>query len=371
MQRYGGISRYFCELMDYFSKEDNINFTISLRHSNNENLCNIKYLNKNWSNKSVGLNKMPFMNNFMIYKLLNILKFNEMESIKQLKQNDFDIFHPTYYNPYFRQHLGKKPFVLTVHDMIHEIYPQYNSLWDPTQKWKKEIIKKADAIIAISQNTKQDIIRFTDVDPDLISVIYHGNPLDGAIQSNCPEKNNFELNKNMDYLLFIGNRTGHKNFNFFISSISKILHMYDELYVLCAGGGPFTRSEKKLFKKLKIHSKVRYLKINGGVIRYLYQNAKAFIFPSLYEGFGFPILEAFTCGCPIIISNLSSFPEIAKDAACYIDPKNSESIVCGVEKVLFDHEFRDILIDKGYERVKFFSWEKTTSQTINVYNRIL
>ena len=104
---------------------------------------------------------------------------------------------------------------------------------------------------------------------------------------------------------------------------------------------------------------------------YFYQNALAFIFPSLYEGFGIPVLESFACGCPLLCSNVSSLPEVAGNAACYFDPYSEESIRDAVVKLLDDSNFREELIDKGYEQLKKFSWKQTSEETKKIYESVL
>jgi len=374
LQNYGGISRYFCELMDRFSLDPDIELTLALRYSRNENLCNRCSLKQYWSNRSNLLcdtQIFPAIQKITHINILNRLRINQRESVRLLKEQDYDIFHPTYYDPYFLKYLQKKPFVLTVYDMIHELYPDYLSPDDRIKIWKKQLIEQAEAIIAISENTKNDIIKFTNVNPDRISVIYLGNPFEFV---NHPDKvkNNIELpifEKN--YLLFVGNRTGYKNFIFFIKSVAELLKKYENLYVYCAGGGPFTPSELKVLNELNILSKVRFVKINDLIMKHLYENAQAFVFSSLYEGFGLPVLEAFSCGCPAILSNSSSLSEIGADAACYFDPNDPESLIQAIEAILSDKHYREILIMKGFERSKLFSWEKTALNTKNVYDNLL
>ncbi len=122
---------------------------------------------------------------------------------------------------------------------------------------------------------------------------------------------------------------------------------------------------------MNILHKVHHIKVDDNSLKNLYRNAEAFVFPSLYEGFGLPVLEAFSCGCPAILSNASSLPEIGGDGAIYFDPYDKESITNSIEKVLHDEEFRDNLIQKGYERQKFFSWKKTAASTKKVYESLL
>ena len=377
-QNFGGISRYFCELMNQFSLDANMSFTLPLRYVQNDNLRQFPQLNKYWSNrinylcdsrvvsfvqKKIHFNELNFG--------LNLVFNNQGESVRLLKKQDFDVFHPTYYEPYFLKYLQKKPYVLTVYDMIHELFPHYFKASDKTRGWKKNLIEHARGIIAISENTKKDIIKFTDVDPDRVHVIYLGNPLEHL---NEPSQNNTFSVSPIDgkpYLLFVGSRSSYKNFIFFIQSVGEMLIKYDGLQVICAGSSPFSREEKSVLKKMDILHKVKHVKVNDAIMKNLYKNARAFIFPSLYEGFGLPILEAFSCGCPAILSNSSSLPEIGGDAAIYFDPNNRESIICAVETVLFNEKYREDLIKKGSERLKFFSWEKAAISTKKVYNDLL
>lgn len=393
LQNYGGISRYFCELMEQLSFYPDVELTLALYKSRNENLRKLCSLNQDWSNrltygeqrlsviqkvKHAGypvLRKIAYLGFPVIQKVMSIdalnrLQINQRESVRMLDKQDFDIFHPTYYDPYFMKSLEKKPFVLTVHDMIHEIYPDFFSPYDRTKEGKKQLIENASSIIAISESTKRDILKLFHVDPDLIHVIYHGSPFENAITTSADiPLNALPLNK--PYVLYVGSRQGYKNFIFFISVMAELLEKNEDLHVCCAGGGPFTPSELKLLSRLNISSKVYFVKPDDQIMKRLYENAEAFIFPSLYEGFGLPILEAFSCGCPAILSDSSSLPEIGGDAASYFEPSDPESLIQSIEVVLTDSHYRDQCIKKGFERLKLFSWEKTAQDTKNVYESLL
>jgi len=376
LQRYGGISRYFCELMDRFSQNPDIKFSIGLRASYNENLCNRHLLNPYWSNRSKllsGTQIIPYAQNTLHINFMKRLNyFNKPESVRLIKRQDFDIFHPTYYHHYFLEHLQGKPYVLTVHDMIHELYPDYFSSNDPAVQWKKELIDHASAIIAVSEKTKSDILKITNVDPDRITVIYHGNPFESANHLRETQKlSSLPPVSEKSYLLFVGPRILYKNFIFFIESISGLLLQENDLHLCCAGGGAFTSEEKEMLRKLGICSKVHYIEPSEQILLQLYENALAFVFPSRYEGFGLPILEAFSCGCPVISSNTGSLPEIGGNSVAYFNPDDMQSITKAVENVLSDPGIQKYLIMKGYERLKDFSWRKTAAKTKRVYENVL
>jgi glycosyltransferase involved in cell wall biosynthesis len=377
-QNYGGVSRYFCELMNQFSTDPEINFTLPLHFVQNDNLAQFPQLNENWSGRYNRLYNNNFLSVLQKKIRFNALNFglnflidNRGESIRLLKKQDFDIFHPTYYEPYFLKYLEKKPYILTVYDMIHEHFPNYFKTSDQTIKWKKQLIENAGGIIAISENTKQDILKFTNADPDRIRVIYLGNPFE---HTGSPAKNNLSREFPVfekPYILFVGDRRTYKNFIFLIESLADKVRNNNGLHIVCAGSLPFTGEEKKLFKNLNIVNKVHHVKINDAILKNLYNHARAFIFPSLYEGFGLPILEAFSCGCPAIVSRSSSLPEIGGDGAIYFEPSEKESIILALETILSNETYREELIKKGYNRLKFFSWEKTADSTKKVYNNVL
>jgi len=345
-QKFGGISRYFYELYKGLNEDKLVDITSNISILSTEN----HYLNNsNFSNKYFK----------RVFKYIN-----HLYSSYKLKSNNYDIFHPTYYNDYFLNKIGDTPFVLTIHDMIHEIYAgEYFNEDDPTIKKKKVLAEESSKIIAISKNTKKDIIEYLNIPENKIEVIYHG-------YSGINNQNYRPLIKN-DYLLYVGNRNGYKNFNFFLRAISNILLENQNLVLFCAGGGNFDNDELRLIEKFNLKEKVIQKNVSDEELASLYSNASAFIYPSLYEGFGIPILEAFSYGCPAIISNSSCFPEVAEEAAEYFNPFELDSLKSSIEKVIYDQNSRDKLIAKGYEQLKKFTWEKTVSQTLEIYKSLV
>lgn len=380
LQKYGGISRYFSELMTRFSKDPAIDYSVALRFSFNEHLLGLPQPDAHWSRRSsmclhphvCSLVKNAVQYECIRYVLTNaLLHVNQKESERLLKKQDFDLFHPTYYDPYFLRYLEKKPYVITVHDMIHEIFPDNFPPGDPISSWKKQVLENAEGVITISENTKSDIIRLFHIDPDRIHVIYHGNPFEKTINT-AQYKDSSDLRvPGKPFILFVGNRSGYKNFDFFIHAVSPILHKNNELQVCCAGGGPFSPRENEILKNLQIPGRVYYVQPDDLLMKKLYTNARAFIFPSCYEGFGLPILEAFSCGCPVLLSNASSLPEIGGDAALYFNPSDPESFTITLEHLLTDETLRMQLTSRGYQRLKQFSWEKTARATREVYEKLV
>jgi glycosyltransferase involved in cell wall biosynthesis len=347
-QTKGGISRYFYELISK-SFSNGINVDIPEMYSDNQYVLD----------SAVFKIKKPPNINFRGKQII-LNKINQITSVKTLKKGDYDIFHPTYYSPYFTKYL-KKPYVLTVYDMIHEIYPQYFKKYDFTQKNKEIMIKNASSIIAISDTTKKDILKYYDIDDDNITVIYLGNSLT-RVES--------PITHDYNYILYVGNRHGYKNFKSFVMSICEILKNND-LRLICFGGGRFTTSESKLFADMGIQNKLSQISGSDRELITYYNNAVAFVMPSLYEGFGIPVLEAFSCNCPVVLSNTGSLPEIGGEAAIYFDPFDSKDIAEKVSEIISNEKLRLKLKKRGTSRLSLFNWEKTAKLTKNKYEELL
>jgi len=356
LQTFGGISRYFTELITGINKTEIDEAYISLLLSENIHL------------REAGIKAKISTENVSIYKKIQVsYKINQIYSILKLKQKKFDVFHPTYYDPYFIPYLKGKPFVVTFLDMIHEKFSgKFSGLNDGgiITEQKRVLAKKADKIIAISESTKRDIIDILDIDPNKIEVIYLGSSFERSVKS--AEKQAYSNNP---YLLYVGRRDYYKNFEGMLRSIENILINY-KIELVCAGGGGFSKEELLMINSLGLIDRVKYVSIDDGVLKQLYEGAIAFIFPSMYEGFGIPILEAFANGCPCITSNMSSLPEVAGDAALYIEPTSKDSINTCVERIINDNGLRNLLIEKGYRQLESFSWNKTINQTVNVYKSL-
>lgn len=353
-QKYGGISRYFFELMREFQEKNPLHFDLSLSYSDNHYLKDADFFTNS-----------PFLSCRHLPCKKKIRRFvNTRHSVRALKGQQFDVFHPTYYDPYFLPAIGTKPYVITVHDMVHELFPDMFQ-GDPTARNKKELIERSTRIIAVSNNTKRDIIALYGIDEERIEVVYHGSSLKGIDASYSA----MELPRR--FVLFVGARWPYKNFLNFLKSIAMLMKRDRELQVICAGGRPFSAEEREIIHTLGITERIYHYPVSDDFLVHLYQNALAFVMPSLYEGFGIPVLEAFNCGCPVIVSNSSALPEVAGDAAVYLEPEDQDSIRDAIEKVIYDEALRKRCIEKGYARVQQFSWERTAEQTRSVYERLL
>ena len=355
-QQYGGVSRYHYRLIKELSQLPDVAVDLSLKYSNNF------YINED---KSFGAKR--FFPNHKFYFKRTILDYiNRISTNKVIKKGDWDIFHPTYYGTYFLKRINPRPFIITVYDTIHEKYPEIINSIDQTLENKKELLSKAGVILAISNSTKNDIIKIYKIPSDKIEVVH----LAASIKKKLAlPKEKFGLPEK--YILFVGNRDFYKNFNTFVQAVAPLLKEDNDLFLVAAGGGVFTKEETKSFHSIKIGNKIIYRKADDVSLAILYSNALAFVFPTLYEGFGIPVLEAMNCDCPVIMSKTSSLPEVGGNAAIYFDPLNIEDIRNKISTVIFNAELRKEIIEKGIIQRDNFSFEKTAKQTFEVYKRFL
>jgi glycosyltransferase involved in cell wall biosynthesis len=357
IQNYGGISRYFSELIKRFPYEDST-CDIGILFSNNVNYS------PNFIPRT--LNFLPDLKFKGKVKILS--KINEIVTSKCIKKNDFDLFHPTYYNANFINKLENKPFVITIYDLIHEKlsqeFPEFKND-HVLLKNRKSLLEKSSKIIAISDTTKKDIIDLYGIDSTKIEVIHLGNSFV------VNDRSKFNRLINYDYILFVGNRSYYKNFEFFIETIADLLINYN-LKLVCAGGGDFSLTELNLISFLGLNNSVISKSIiSDDILQNYYENAILFCFPSLYEGFGLPVLESFASRCPVLLSNRGSLPEIGGDAAIYFDPYDKQSLYVSTNSLITDENFRKTLVTRGSLRVKKFTWENTFKQTLELYKNVV
>jgi glycosyltransferase involved in cell wall biosynthesis len=286
---------------------------------------------------------------------------NKPDSIQRIKKGNYDALHPTYYDPYILELKKYKsiPLVIDVHDMIFEKFPHFFKNSEYIKKNKELYFNKANKIIATSQKTKEDLLSiYPYINESKIIVIYRGKVF--SVQEDNPKKES--------YVLYTGQRNGYKNFNIFISAVASLLLKYD-LRLICTGK-KFTRDELSLLKKEKISDRAICTFVRDNQLPELYAKALAFVFPSLYEGFGLPILEAFAAGCPALLSNASCFPEIAGEAAMYFDPYSIEDMRSAIEKVITSPTLQNELIDRGKKQVKKYSWKRCAEKTAKIYREL-
>lgn len=347
-QRFGGVSRYHIELKNGLESIGGVKVDIPIVFNANEYLAKL-------NNKRTFYTKHGIINR-------GIELLDEVLTIAAVRTKKYDIIHPTWYTPYMNISKWGK-YVITIHDMIHELYPDGQ---EEQIAFKKRAIYESDLIIAISENTKKDIIKFyPDIPESKIKVVYHGtNHLPEPVK---PQK--IELPDR--YILFVGGRGNYKNGFWLLESAAELLKNDKSLSLLYVGGNRLETEYTDFAIEHGIQNQVVQYNASDAELAYLYNHAICFVYPSSYEGFGFPILEAFDNGCPVVCSDNSSLPEVAGDAALFFEDKNKEALLEKIEEFILDKELREQYIKRGKDRVKEFTWEKASLQTYEAYRQIL
>ena len=344
-QKYGGPSKYFVELNKNIDKNNFSNKIIAPFHINNH-LKNSKF------NKG----------NFFFYKKFNfnnfLSKYNQNKTLKFVKKIQNPIIHSTYYNLKYLSEIECKKIV-TIYDLIHEkLYPEKN-LSD--EENKKNAIIDADFFICISKNTQKDLIETYNVDPQKTKVVYLSSSL---------QDTKFKINKSKDYLLFVGNRTGYKNANFILKALSKYKKFKKNFDLYFFGGPKLSNYEIDNFNELGLLNNIKHYGNDERKLKSLYKNAICLIYPSLYEGFGIPLLEAMESECPILCCNTPALKEIGQNAVEYFDGNNQDAFLESLDKIIYSNDLNKKLKKLGLQRRKDFSWKKCAKETEEIYQTL-
>lgn len=342
-----GVSFYTLNLLRWFKKfaNKNLRFIIYLKNKPN--------------------NDLPLENNFFKYKIIpgNFLWTQIFLPLNLYKNKNIDIFFsPAHYLPRF----SPVKTVVTIHDLSFLYFPKDFLLKDLYQLkfWTKYSIKKANKIIAVSKTTKKDIIKNYHIPERKIEVIYNGFEKTSTIKT---KKFTLKI-QNKPYILYVGTIQPRKNIDVLIEAFSKFKLLYPNNQLIIAGKKGWLY--KDIFQKvinLGLEDSVFFTDyVSENQLIFLYKNAFCLVMPSLYEGFGLPILEAMNFDCPVISSYSSSLPEIAGDAAIYFDPKNPLDLVEKLKLLKENLKLKKDLIKKGKNKIKEFSWKKTAEQTLNL-----
>ena len=358
LQLFGGVSRYFAELIAISARKKLFEPKFQLFISNNEYAKKLK-LTRIKSNLSTINIKGAKRFSWKLNSFLNSFYTN-----RHLRKGDFDIYHPTYYSKKSLAFTKKYKTVITVYDMIHELYPALFSEAQTTIQLKAELMRSAAKIIAISENTKKDILTFyPEIDEQKISVILLSSSMNEYKEA--PVSVPFKK-----FILFVGSREGYKNFIPMLKTITPFLKTNKDIGLICCGGGKFTNSESEIISAEQFDERIIQQNVSDEELKWLYLNSIALLFPSEYEGFGIPVIETFDCGCPVILPNLSSFTEIGGDAGLFYEKGEMEKINYYLENLLSSPQFRDEVISKSKKQASNFSWEKMATQTAELYRSI-
>lgn len=328
LQKHGGISVYFNELLKRLMNSD-VSTQISF-----------------YPNASQAIKELP--NNVNVNQEERFL-----ERYRDVKCIDSDVFHSSYYRLPKNKNIK---IVTTVHDFTYEkFFPVYKRVVHSTQK--KRAILASDAIICVSENTKKDLISLMpNLDESKIHVIYNG-------VNECFEYNYLPPD---DYAIFIGSRADYKGFNESVLALSKLKF----LKLVIVGGGGLSLAEKE-FLQQQLPERYEYKPfVTNQELNQLYNSAFCLLYPSLYEGFGIPPLEAMRAGCPVIAMNISSIPEIVPYHDFLCEDNEPYTIVDRISLLKNDISLRKELINQGIQKTKKFSWDIMYNQTVDIYKKL-
>ena len=358
LQEYGGISRYLCCLAERLTAMPGVEARIFAPLHFNRSLGALPRM----PGRGILLPKVPT-------KLFRLVAAVSTEAARmQIRKFRPDVIHETYFT--FDNFLpsGAKR-VVTVYDMIFERFASTMEHGNRTAAPKHAAVMRADHVICISENTQRDLIEFTGIPKDKTSVVHlaaddvfsqsNGNKDTPGIPE-CP------------YLLFVGSRQGYKNFTAFLRAFAASDYLRENFAIVCFGGSDFTEDELSLSKNLTFRpGQILHRSGDDSVLAGFYRKAAALVYPSLYEGFGIPPLEAMACCCPVICSKTSSLPEVVGNAAQFFDPEKQDDITEVIEGVLKSSERRSWLITQGRAQCAKFSWEKCAAKTMEIYKNLL
>lgn len=277
-------------------------------------------------------------------------------------------FSPTHYGPLYTP----CPEIISILDLSYKYFPDLFKKKDLLQLniWGKYSLKKSAKALTISESSKRDIINEYGISEAKIKVIPVG------IKENLTIMERSEFNKKYNvknpYILYVGTLQPRKNIVRLVEAFSKISKTQKELELFIVGRKGWNYDEiLNSPKKFEVENKVRFLdSVEDNDLPAFYKNAELFVLPSLYEGFGLPILEAMKYGCPVVTSDISSLPEAGGDAAIYFDPENVEDIMQKIVNVLNDKDLKSRMIRRGHEQIKKFSWEKSAREVLSVFEEV-
>lgn len=353
-QRYGGVSRYFYELASRLPGD-----TVS-----EVSVVAPRYINNYLASDSSGaLTRGKYVPETSRNLKRDVDLVNRVAVPLAWRRLNPDIVHETYFSPKPVGRGGRR--VVTVYDMIHELFADEFPDAAQLTAAKRAAVDRADHVICISANTQRDLVRLYGVDPARTSVVHLGYSM--TTESGIDE---VAGDQRRSTLLYVGHRRGYKNFGTLLNAYasSPVLREFD---LIAFGGHALLPEEQQLIDQLGISDRVHFESGSDRKLANRYREAAAFVYPSMYEGFGIPPLEAMSHGCPVVCSDAGSIPEVVGDAGLFFNPTDVEELRMVLERVVTTPELQADLRAAGYARLGAFSWDRCAADTARVYRGIV
>jgi glycosyltransferase involved in cell wall biosynthesis len=357
LQDAGGASRYHFELIRNLQGLDEI--AIDLLLGLNGSVMPFRSLQRARTRVLGRRTTMkPGLSRYAINELLS--------AVAAPLRGQVDIYHPTLYRalPWVR----RRGIVVTHHDCIHERFPHLFPNAASIVGTKRKLFAQADAIVCVSASSQADLLHFYDVAEDKTHVVYHGFAPLGLMQGAVDQGG---VETSAPYLLYVGSRASYKNFGLLLEAFSRS-GLAGTYRLLAVGGGPFTAQEQEQIASLRLTSSVALVpKADDATLARAYGDAALFVYPSMYEGFGFPPLEAMSMGCPVLVNRTSSLPEVCGDAAFYFESSDPEELAQRLQSIVED---KPGVADKrklGERQVELYDWTRCADGTLAVYRQVL
>lgn len=297
------------------------------------------------------------------------IKWDTFGFVRKAKSTNVDVIHSPDKGPLYK---GGLTTIVTIHDLLPFLFPHDRSL-PKRLYWQLSLrrqIKVSDAIITVSQSTKQDIIRLFDVDEDKIYVTYLGTDLSPPSEDEVEQIiHEYDIPKSMFNVLYVGNYNDRKNADQLVKACKTLDSEGLDLHLLLAGSNPPESQLSDLAGEFQ--NKITFLGyIPDENLEALYGAASLFVYPSTYEGFGLPVLEAMACGTPVITSNTSSLPEVVGDAGITVDPDTTVELSEAIDRVYSNEQLQVEMRTDGLHRAEKMTWKHTAQSTLDVYREI-
>lgn len=350
LQNAGGISRYYVELASRLSGLSSVDVYIGLSNG----VYSFAGGPRIWNWKTT---LRPGLSRYALNELLT--------GARALSSGHWDIYHPTLYRrmPWVRA----QRTVATHHDCVQERFPELFSDRRRVMQAKRSLYAAADVIICVSNSSRDDLIAFYEVDRKKTKVIYHGVTRPARDSAKAGD---FISRVKRSFLLYVGARHAYKNFVPFLRAYGSG-GFAREFDLVVIGGGEFTDCERAEIRRLGLRGRVvQYASASEAVLAEAYCRAYLLVYPSLYEGFGFPPLEAMSVGCPVLAARTSSIPEVCGDAAVYFDPEKADGIENGLFAALNDYD-RKARVARGLEVASRYDWQRCATETLELYHGLL